>query len=129
MTSPESPSALLFALVPALLFIAIAYWRFAFLRAYSLFSIIVFAVGAAVVFATLIVAVSYASSQFASLRSSVWFLAVPIVSYVGLLAAAGRRALVPARALIFGGLIGLIPLCFLGIYAVFMAACSFGDCL
>jgi hypothetical protein len=54
---------------------------------------------------------------------------VGLFTYPGTLAIASRRGGDMFEALVLLGLLGLIPLFFLGCYAMLLAACSLGSCL
>lgn len=129
MTQPVAPLALLMALIPAAALIALAYWRFAVVRTYTLIPAIAFAVGVALVMLCATVAATYAFQPIRVLRESLLVLGIPAVFYATALAWVGRKGKLPSASLVIGGAVGLAPLCFLGFYAMLLSACSFGDCL
>lgn len=129
MTLPAAPLALLIALIPAMLLFAMAYWRFAVARSYTLVSVVAFAVGLALVMLSATVAAAYAFQSLRPLRESFLVLGIPAISYVVALVAVGRKGSASPASLVFGGVVGLVPLYFLGFYAMLLSACSFGDCL
>lgn len=129
MTLPVAPLALLFALIPTLLLCALAYWRFAILRSYSAVTVTAFAIGVALFAVSATVAASYSFQTLLPVRESGWVLVVPVLAYVATLVVVGKKGNVSAHGLALGGLVGLVPLCFLGFYALLLAACSYGDCL
>lgn len=129
MTSPVAPLALLIALIPAALLFAMAYWRLAVVRSYTLVPVVAFAVGLALVVLSATVAATYAFHPIRPLRESLFVLGVPVVCYVTALVVVGRAGQLSAVSLVIGGVVGLAPLYFLGFYAWLLSACSFGDCL
>jgi predicted neutral ceramidase superfamily lipid hydrolase len=131
MTLPVAPLALLIALVPAavLLALALAHWQFAVVRTHTLMLVIAFAVGVALIMASVTVAATYAFHPLRELRESSLVPGIPVVFYVTALVVVGRKGRMSPASLVIGGVLGLAPLCFLGLYAMLLSACSFGDCL
>jgi hypothetical protein len=129
MNFPVAPLALLMALVPFTALVAMAHWRFSVKKSYTLVTCVSFAVGVALFILSATVAASYSFQSLRLFRDSFLVVGVPALCYVVALVAIGLKGKVPAINLVLGGAVGVLPLCFLGFYAMLLSACSFEDCL
>ena len=128
MQLPGAPLALLLALVPTLVLVAMAAWR-ASSNSLSAFHTAALALGLALASLVVVVSATYAVPLLRNLRASNSLMAVPCLVYVGSLIAVAARSKINYGSLGVWALVGLVPLWFLGFYAWLLAACSFGDCL
>ena len=128
MQPPVARLALLLALAPTLVLVAMAAWR-ASNSSLSAFHSAALALGLAL--ASLVVAVSatYTIPVFRGVQASNALMVVPCLVYVVSLVAVGSKFKINYGSLGVWALLGLVPLWFLGFYAWLLAACSFGDCL
>ena len=129
MTLPVAPLALLMALIPAAVLIAVACWRLTVLPSYTLVPAISLAAGVALVTLSAIVCVTYAFEFLWPIRDSFLALVAPLVGYFGALTIVGRKGKLVVPDLVIGGILGLVPVYFLGLYVMLLSACSFGDCV
>jgi hypothetical protein len=129
MNQPTAPAALLLSVVPSVLLLVVARWRLARSASYVTVAVIAFALGAALLVASLVTASTYMFESLSSVRESKWSLTIPLLSYAASLWLVGRSRRVEGPSLVIGACVGLLPLCFLGVYAFLLSACAYGDCI
>lgn len=129
MTFPVLPAALLLCIAPAAVLLALANWRLAQPRANHTLWVVAFGVGVALVAASIGMAASYSFRFLQPLRNSPWSLAVALVPYVVALLLMARSRQLSVSLVVVCGVVGLLPLYFLGVYVLLLAACAYGDCL
>jgi hypothetical protein len=128
MQLPVAPLALLIALVPTLLLVAMAAWR-ASNGSLTAFHTAALALGLALASLVGAVSATYAMPQLLPIRASNALMAVPCLVYTAALVVVGIKCRINCGSLVVWALVGVVPLWFLGFYAWLLAACSFGDCL
>jgi hypothetical protein len=129
MALPSAPIAMLLSLVPAILLFVLGHWCLIYARSRMSLGIVAYAVGAALMVASVTTAATYSVPSLQALRESRWFLAAPLISYAGVMLFMARSRKVSTPSLVLGACLGLIPIYFLGMYTVLLSACGYGDCL
>jgi hypothetical protein len=126
---PALPAALLLSLAPAAILLVLAHWRLAQPRSNRTFWVVAFGVGVALVAASIGEAASCSFGFLRPFRDSPWSLTVALAPYVFVLFAMARSRQLSVSLVAVCGVVGLLPLYFLGLYALLLAACAYGDCL
>jgi hypothetical protein len=129
MLLPSVPLFLLLSLLPAVALLVLGRWGLAYAESRTTLAILSLALGAGLLFISLISAGSYSLQALQGGRESRWLLAIPLVPYVSVIVVMARARSVDLPRLALGASAGLVPLYFVGMYSALLAACSLGDCL
>ena len=129
MRFPDAPLALLIALVPTFVLLGIVWWRVRNGRGLSAFQGAAFAVGISLAAAVVTVSSTYVFRPLWAFRAQNWLLIGPLGTYLIVLLIVARKIKIESSSLVIWGVVGLVPLFFIGFYAWLLAACSFGECL
>ncbi len=90
MNSPIAPAAMLLSILPAVLLLGAARWRLARGASHKTVAVIAFALGVALLTASLVTAGTYTFESLRVVRESRWSLTIPLLSYVLALWLVGR---------------------------------------
>lgn len=129
MRLPDAPLALLMALIPTFALVGLAWWRIQSGRNLSAFQGAALGVGLSLAALVLTISATYSFPLLSELRASKLLLIAPLGTYFIVLLLLCKRAKIEGSSLGLWGVVGLVPLFFVGFYASLLAACSFGDCL